>query len=294
MHLQWKKKWVTHRCKHGPFHYFWKKSGAATTLQSGVQWTTMDAMAHTAYTGTEARPFCLAIGNSPVAVISALVSLCLDSPCNPLLPRVPPSPRSFPRPCSVPPTSTRPRLLHPHPHPPSSSLRIPLPLPHAVRPASPTFSTIARLRLRFRPRHQTPPSPAPNHHSHIPSRRNFNMRFDRFRRRMPSPANPLPSSPSPPAYINHQEDISSVSASPSLRASHCASQQPESTPTTRSSYIRALEARMEQMEKVPTSSFYHSYAGEFDVSCRAPYPPISPLSPSPTSSVCPVAARSRF
>lgn len=34
---------------------------------------------------------------------------------------------------------------------------------------------------------------------------------------------------------------------------------------SRVEYINALEARMEQMEKVPTSSFYQSYAGEFDV-----------------------------
>lgn len=34
---------------------------------------------------------------------------------------------------------------------------------------------------------------------------------------------------------------------------------------TRQAYMRALQARMEQLERVPTKSFFHSYAGEFDV-----------------------------
>ena len=91
------------------------------------------------------------------------------------------------------------------------------------------------------------------------------MRFDRLRRRSP-PANPTPIPPSPlPTPFTYERDDfcdSSVSydSTPDSR-----SPLPSHPTYTRNDYIRALEARMEQMEKVPTSSFFHSYAGEFDV-----------------------------
>lgn len=44
-----------------------------------------------------------------------------------------------------------------------------------------------------------------------------------------------------------------------------ASKHAAPAPMSRQSYVAALRARMEQMESVPTGSFMHSYAGEFDV-----------------------------
>lgn len=98
------------------------------------------------------------------------------------------------------------------------------------------------------------------------------MRFDLFRRRTahPSPSS-LPATPfrpvsqSPPTSRWASSDRQrSVADSSSTAIKPAPLQLPASS---RSEYIRALEARMEQMEKIPTSSFYHSYAGEFDVSC---------------------------
>lgn len=81
------------------------------------------------------------------------------------------------------------------------------------------------------------------------------MRFDRLRRR----SHPSPSVPTPPSDHHAQPDFySTSSADPGPPP-------PNPAPVTRRAFIRALEARMEQMERVPTRSFFHSYAGEFDM-----------------------------
>lgn len=115
------------------------------------------------------------------------------------------------------------------------------------------------------------------------------MLFDMFRRRgahaSPSPVHNTPyrqspssSSSSPfqsPSRRNASSPIAAATATdypprlttnPEPNNSIVKSTTPSPPALSRKEYIRALEARMERMERVSTSSFYHSYAGEFDVS----------------------------
>lgn len=89
------------------------------------------------------------------------------------------------------------------------------------------------------------------------------MRFDRFFRRPGSNS----SSPVPPTPISSRR-TSDRSIEQSLSFSDSSTREPNhrSHPVmSRTEYIHALQQRMQLMEQVPTSSFYDSYAGEFDV-----------------------------
>lgn len=103
-----------------------------------------------------------------------------------------------------------------------------------------------------------------------PSSPSFAMRFDRFRRRAapppsPVPPTPLPTSRSASGFRESFHDVTHSSSLPPLKP----------VIMSRSAYMRTLQARMEQMERVPTRSFFHSYAGEFDV--RFPRPQVREL-----------------
>ncbi|CAN8062914.1 unnamed protein product [Agarophyton chilense] len=97
----------------------------------------------------------------------------------------------------------------------------------------------------------------------------FGAGLSRLRRRAAAAAQrAVPSSSLPTSSV-------SECSTPSHNVLHAPSSQPASisspprpplpSPTNRDDYITVLEARMHQMEKVPTNSFYHSYAGEFDM-----------------------------
>ncbi|KAI0567680.1 Protein-tyrosine-phosphatase [Gracilaria domingensis] len=65
-------------------------------------------------------------------------------------------------------------------------------------------------------------------------------------------------------------------------------------PNNRENYIVVLEARMRQMEKVPTNSFYHSYAGEFDMLLGVDRRAVRSLSEFETSTKVENAYRNRY
>lgn len=122
--------------------------------------------------------------------------------------------------------------------------------------------------MRTRDSSRASPSQRPT--SRIPF--GVGARFDRLRRRArggPSPHQPSSSSTPRSIPLPHLPHLHRQTPQPT--PSPPKSNAP--APTNRDAYIAALEARMRQMEKVPTSSFYHSYAGEFDVSFLALPPP---------------------
>lgn len=157
------------------------------------------------------------------------------------------SPRSLP--ANFPDTSSRvsPPFLHlsavyPHGSPKSK-----------IAPSSPNRRSQRRPWRRSEARrHSGTQRPAP---IKVP----FAMRFDRFRRRPAPPPSPAPPSPLPSAR--------SGSGFRDAFYDDTHSSPPPLKPVlmSRKTYMRNLQARMEQMERVPTRSFFQSYAGEFDV-----------------------------
>lgn len=104
---------------------------------------------------------------------------------------------------------------------------------------------------------QSPSPPTPRRSSS----RTFTLRFDKFRRRTAqSPPASAPPTPVPTASRGHTSDWFERDA-----AQNVAPPPLDPTHMTRQAYMRSLQARMEQLERVPTRSFFHSYAGEFDV-----------------------------
>lgn len=147
--------------------------------------------------------------------------------------------------------SSRPVLVLPAYH--CRALALPLyyvlPLTSCVSPplvtasCGPPFSIVMRFD-RFRHRsHNPPPSPLPaSAFRSTPSLTSSPTRWFSLERHRSAPTTPSPDSVPSVPKIQHPPTMS------------------------RTDYIGALEARMDHMEKVPTSSFYQTYAGEFDVS----------------------------